>query len=249
MDLKIAKVTIKNLRTRKAKSQSIAGKATLKKPLKSTVTALRAKAKKKADRKLAALQKKLKARKQLAMTKKPLKPGQRRIQSSKVATANRNPMFTGAPIEGKEAKTSTKSVTKKPTTKKTTAKKTKTAANKTKKSRTVMTVEEEEEVFKEHQDYVDENIYEPLLKEFMESKQTEADENNFIEDLQDDIIAFYTDRGYIPDASYLADLAKDALEPIGYKKSQYMKWVAEIQNILLKKFRVERNKAFRSKKR
>ena len=107
MDLKIAKVTIKSLRTRKAKRQSIAnaGGATPKKRLKSTVTALRAKAKKKFDRKLAALQKKLKApKKSVAAKPKGRAPG--RSRKKKV------PKRDAAPRETEEVKTKAKAKAK-----------------------------------------------------------------------------------------------------------------------------------------
>ena len=210
-DLKVAKITIQHLKTRDAKH---------KEPLESTVTALRAKAKKKTNRKLTSFMKKLKAN--TALRAKAKKKINRKLTSfmKKLKARKKTTML-------KEEKKPTKKVTKK-------------RPNEDK---------EELEIMKEHQDFVDEKIYEPLLKEFKKSKQTQADENAFIENLQEEVIAFYKAQGYIPDVDYTRDLAKDVLGPLGYGAEDQFTWIGEINDALTQQFRKDRAKAFRSKKR
>lgn len=71
------------------------------------------------------------------------------------------------------------------------------------------------------------NAYEHYLQLYNDSKQTEADEDEFISGVAEIVIEISTELG-LPDSEYMIDLAKDLLEPLGYGEDAQWEWINNI---------------------
>ena len=73
-------------------------------------------------------------------------------------------------------------------------------------------------------------MYEQHLSISTSRRKTQNDEDHFVTELQDDIIALMKDVNLSPGLPYMTSLAQDVLKPLGYGKDDQLSWVEEIFN-------------------
>ena len=71
-------------------------------------------------------------------------------------------------------------------------------------------------------------------------QKTKADETNFIAALEDTIIELSVDVDMMPDVSFMKELGKDLLLPLGYAKATLSEWVEDIATQIKKALKEKR---------